>query len=95
MFIKQFPMHPGDRLKELDKLRKADEIKFIKEVPVHPKDSLRRKADEEEVKVPVHPKDELKGRRKRKLVNYNELTKKSKNDDVVFIEQVLIHPRDR
>ena len=88
-------MHPGDRLKELDKLRKADEIKFIKQVPVHPKDRLRRKADAEEVKVPVHPKDELKGRRKRKLVNYNELTKKSKNDDVVFIEQVLIHPRHR
>ena len=73
-------MHPGDRLKELDKLRKAD---------------VRRKADGEEVKVPVHPKDELKGRGKRKLVNYNELTKKSKNDDVVFIEQVLIHPRHR
>ena len=43
MFIKQFPMHPGDRLKELDKLRKADEIKFIKQVPVHPKDRLEEK----------------------------------------------------
>ena len=58
MFIKQFPMHPGDRLKELDKLRKADEIKFIKQVPVHPKINLRGKADGEDVtfikQVPVH-----------------------------------------
>ena len=30
-----------------------------------------------------------------KLVNYNGLSKKSKNDDVVFIKQVPIHPRNR
>ena len=51
-------MHPRDRLKELDKLRKADEIKFIKQVPVHPKINLRGKADGEDVtfikQVPVH-----------------------------------------
>ena len=29
------------------------------------------------------------------LVNYNELSKKSKNDDVVFIKQVPINPRNR
>ena len=30
-----------------------------------------------------------------KLVNYNGLSKKSKNDDVVFIKQVPINPRNR
>ena len=29
------------------------------------------------------------------MFNYNKLSKKSNNDDVVFIKQVLIYPRDR
>ena len=29
------------------------------------------------------------------LVNYNKLSKKSKNDDVDFIKQVPIYPRNR
>ena len=45
--------------------------------------------------VPVHSRDWLKRKRKVKLVNYNGLSKKSKNDDVVFIKQVPINPRNR
>ena len=45
--------------------------------------------------VPVHPRDWLKRKRKMELVNYNKLSKKSKNDDVDFIKQVPIYPRNR
>ena len=43
MFIKQIPMHPRDRLKKLNKLRKTDEVKFIKQLPLHPAERLKRK----------------------------------------------------
>ena len=33
-------------------------------------------------------------KRKAQLLNYSKL-KKSKDDDIVFIKQVLVHPRDR
>ena len=45
--------------------------------------------------VPVHLRDWLKRNRKVELVNYNKLSKKSKNDDVDFIKQVPIYPRNR
>ena len=35
--------------------------------------------------VLVHPRDRIKRKRKGKLVNYNQLSIKSKNDDAVFI----------
>ena len=34
-------------------------------------------------------------KRKGQLVNYSKLNKKSKDDDIVFIKQVPVHPRDR
>ena len=43
MFIKKVPIHPRDRLKKLDKLKKTDEVKFIKQVSVGLRDRLRRK----------------------------------------------------
>ena len=82
---------------KLDKLRKTDEIKFIKQVPVHPRDGLRRKTDGEEVKFikqVLHLRDRLERKRKGEIVNYNGLSKKSKNDDVVFKKQVPILTRD-
>ena len=45
--------------------------------------------------VPVHPRDRLKRKRKIKLENYDNLTKKSKGSDVTFIKQVPLHPRER
>ena len=45
--------------------------------------------------VPVHPKDRLKRKRKIKLENYDNLTKKSKGSDVTFVKQVPLHPRER
>ena len=34
-------------------------------------------------------------KRKGQLVNYSKLNKKSKDDKIVFIKQVPVHPRDR
>ena len=45
--------------------------------------------------VSVHLRDRLKRKRKIKLENYNNLTKKSKGSDVTFIKQVPLHPRER
>ena len=45
--------------------------------------------------MPVHPRDRLKRKRKIKLENYDNLTKKSKGSDVTFIKQVPLHPRER
>ena len=43
--------------------------------------------------APLHLRERLK--RKRKIDNYNNLNKKSKNDDITFIKQVPLHPRER
>ena len=43
MFIKQIPMHPRDRLKKLNNLRKTNEVKFRKQFPLYLKDKLKRK----------------------------------------------------
>ena len=45
-FIKRNPMHPRDRLKKLNKLRKIDEVKYIKQLPLHQRDRLKRKRKE-------------------------------------------------
>ena len=45
--------------------------------------------------VALHPRDRLKRKRKIKLENYHNLTKKSKGSDVNFIKQVPLHPRER
>ena len=55
---------------------------------------LRKAAEEEEVKLIKHIPDRLKRKRKGGLANYNKLSKKGKNDDVVFIKQVPIHSRN-
>ena len=34
-------------------------------------------------------------KRKGQLVNYRKLNEKSKDDDIVFIKQAPVHPRDR
>ena len=44
--------------------------------------------------VPVHPRDRLKRKRKIKLENYDNLTKKSKGSNVTFVKQVPLHPRE-
>ena len=85
-----FNKNSARQVKNLDELRKIDEIKFRKQVTVHPRDSLRRKTDGEVTfikQVPAHLRDRFKRRRKGELVNYNELSKKSKNDDVILIKQ--------
>ena len=56
--------------------------------------NLRKAAEEEEVKLIKHIPDRLKRKRKGGLANYNKLSKKGKNDDVVFIKQVPIHSRN-
>ena len=38
--------------------------------------------------VPIHPRDRLKRKRKIKLENYENLTKRSTGSDVTFIKQV-------
>ena len=40
-------MHPRDRLKKSNKLRKTDEVKFIKQLPLHPRHRLKRKRREQ------------------------------------------------
>ena len=45
-FTKQIPMHPRDRLKKLNKLRKTDEVKYIKQLPLPQRDRLKRKRKE-------------------------------------------------
>ena len=42
-------MHPRDRLKKSNKLRKTDEVKFIKQLPLHPRHRLKRKRREHEL----------------------------------------------
>ena len=43
----------------------------------------------------VHPRDRLKRKRKIKLENHDNLTKKSKGSDIAFFRQVPLHPRER
>ena len=45
--------------------------------------------------MPVHPRGRLKRKRKIKLENYDNLTKKSKGSDVTFMKQMPLHPRER
>ena len=45
--------------------------------------------------VPIHPRDRLKRKRKIKLENYDNLTKKSTGSDVTFIKRVPFHTRER
>ena len=44
--------------------------------------------------MPLHPRETLQRKRKSTLENYSSL-KKSKDDDVTFIEQVPLRPRER
>ena len=66
-------------------------VVFLKQVPVHPKDRLARKT-KDEVKfvkqVPLHPKERLKRKRKTTLENYNQLSKKSKINEMTFVKQM-------
>ena len=43
----------------------------------------------------VHPRGRLKRKRKIKLENYDNLTKKSKGSDLTFMKQMPLHPRER
>ena len=43
----------------------------------------------------VHPRDRLKRKRKGELINYSELSNRSKSDGVTLIKQVPVHPRRR
>ena len=45
--------------------------------------------------VPVHPSDILKRKRKIKLENYDNLTKKIKGSGITFIKQVPLNPTER
>ena len=45
--------------------------------------------------MPVHPRGRLKRKRKIKLENYDNLTKKSKGSDVTFMKQMPLHPREK
>ena len=70
-----------------------NDITFIKQIPVHPQERLKklnksRKTDEVKFikQLPLYLRDRLKWK-KEKLDNYNKLSKKSKNDAVVFIKK--------
>ena len=52
--MKQVPLHPRDRLKELTK---DDDVVFIKQVPLHPRDRLKKKT----IKLkPINPGNKMK-----------------------------------
>ena len=74
-----------------------DDVVFFKQVPVYPRDRLARKTKDDfkfVKQVPLHPRERL--RRKRKSItfdNYNNLSKKSKNENVTFMKQVPLDPR--
>ena len=70
-----------------------NDITFIKQIPVHPQERLKklnksRKTDEVKFikQLPLYLRNRLKWK-KEKLDNYNKLSKKSKNDAVVFIKK--------
>ena len=89
-----------------NKKRKTEDATFIKQIPLHPCEGMKRLrkvkteiTTHEDVtfvnQVPLYPRDRLKGKSKKKLKNYNNLTKNSKRSDVTFIKQVPLHPHER
>ena len=100
MFIKQVLVHLRGRLKKLDKLRKADEIKFIKQVPAHPRDRLKRKRKRKLVNY-----NELSKKSKNddvvfiKQISIHPRDRFKKleaiDEKVELTKQVPVHPRDR
>ena len=88
------------KLKKLDKLRKADEIKFIKQVPVYSRDRLKRKR---KGKVVNYDKLSLNNKSggivfiKQVPIHPRDRFKKLEaiDEKVKFIKQVPIHQRDR
>ena len=61
--------------------RKIDnDVVFLKPVPVHPRDRLTRETKHDVKLVTIT------------LDHYNNLSKKSKNENVTFIKQVLRDP---
>ena len=45
--------------------------------------------------MPLHPRETLQRKRKSTLENYSGLKKSKDDDDVTFIEQVSLRPRER
>ena len=93
-------MHLRDRFKNLNKLRKTDEVKFIKQLPIHPRDKLKRKRKEELDNY----RDLSKKSRNDAFVFIKQvpihprdrLRKLEPNEEKLkFIKQVPSHPRDR
>ena len=82
-----------------------DDVVFLKQSPLHPRGRLRKKLIKSEENEPVevefvkqvlvHPRDRLKRKRKGELINYSELSNRSKSDGVTLIKQVPVHPRRR